>query len=499
MLGVSMNGLIQVMDPMTFGLLFLGTVIGLLVGALPGVGGRNALAILLPYTFVLKPATGIAMMVGLMAAVNTGDSITAILFGIPGSSGPSATVMDGYPMAKRGEAGRALGAAFMSSMIGGIFGALVLAVAVPVLRPLVLTFGTPEMFMFAIMGISMVVVISGKALVKGFIAGGLGLLLGAVGTNPQSGVDRWTFGLPYLWEGVPLVAVFLGMWTLPEVVEWAIKGTSMAVDSSGTETGMWEGCKDTFRNWGLVLRCSAIGTWIGFLPGLGATVSEWISYGHAVQSSKDRGRFGKGDVRGVVAPESANNAKTGGSLIPTLAFGVPGTGSMALILAALMVHGLTPGPDMLTKHLDFVFALVWAVAIANIIATGVCLFTTRQIAAIIRMPPYILVPMILVLIAVGSLEVTNQWEDLIFMLGFGVLGWILKLAKWPAMPAMLGLVLGPIAENNLYLATSIHGFSWLRRPIVLLIMVFILISTIYSMQRVRLSKRRSLEHVHQQK
>ncbi len=494
-LSASINGLIQVLNPLTIGLLFVGTVIGLIVGALPGVGGRNALAILLPYTFVLSPTAGISMMVGLVAAINTGDSITAILFGIPGSSGPSATIMDGYPMAKSGEAGRALGAAFMSSMIGGIFGAFVLGAAVPILRPLVLTFGVPEMFMLALLGITMVVVVSGNAVGKGFIAGGLGLLLGAVGTTPQSGIQRWTFGLPYLWEGVPLVAVFLGMWSIPEVMEFAIKGSGMAVDTGDPKSGMWEGCKDVFRNWWLVLRCSGIGTFVGFLPGLGATVSEWASYGHAVQSSKDHDRFGKGDVRGVIAPESANNAKTGGNLIPTLAFGVPGTASMALVFAGLIVHGVSPGPDMLTKHINFVFALVWAVAIANVFATVVCLFTTRQIAAIIRMPSYILVPLILVLIVVGSLEATNQWGDLIFMLAFAVLGWFMKLAKWPAMPAMLGLILGPIAENNLHLATSIYGINWVRRPIVLAILALILLNTIYGVRRTRLSKRRSSEHL----
>ncbi len=498
-LNASFNGLIQVMNPLTVGLLFLGTVIGLIVGILPGLGQRQALAILLPYTFVLSPTAGISMMVGLVAAVNTGDSITAILFGIPGSSGPSATVMDGYPMAKHGEAGRALGAAFMSSMIGGIFGALVLALVVPVLRPLVLTFGVPEMFMCAMMGVAMIAVVSGKSPLKGFIVGGGGLLLGTVGMSAQSGVLRFTFGLPYLMDGVPLVAIFLGMWTIPEIIEFAIKGTEKAVDSGDTKTGMWQGCKDAFRHWALVLRCSGIGTWIGFLPGLGATLSEWVSYGHAIQSSKDRERFGKGDVRGVVAPESANNAKTGGSLIPTLAFGVPGTGSMAFVLIALMVHGFKPGPDILTKHLDFIFTLAWAVAIANIFATAICMLFARQLAAIMRMPSQILVPMIVVLVVIGSLESSHEWEDLIFMLAFAVVGWFMKRAQWPTMPAMLGLVLGPLAENNLYLATSVYGgFSWVGRPVVLIIFVLILIGGTYPMLSTRLRKQRRSAHDIQQ-
>jgi len=340
----------NLMEPARLLFLFFGVLMGLALGAIPGLGGLVGLAILLPFTFDMDAYKAFALMIGLISVTSTSDTIPAVLFGVPGTSASQATVLDGHPMAKKGEAGRAFGAAYMASLIGGLFGAIVLAVSIPILRPVVLAFGSPEFFMMGLLGISMVAVLSGNAPVKGLIVGALGLCIGMIGMDPQTGVLRWVFGELYLWDGVPLVPVALGIFAIPEIVDLAIKGTRIADVPAENMKGVLVGIKDAFRHWFLVLRCGLVGVWVGFTPGLGSSVVDWFAYGHAVQTEKGaRETFGTGDVRGVIAPESANNAKEGGALIPTIAFGVPGSASMALLLGAMTIQGLTPGSAMLTK------------------------------------------------------------------------------------------------------------------------------------------------------
>ena len=321
------------------------------------------LSILLPFTFDMDPFTAFAVLIGLHSVICTADTMPAVLFGIPGTAASQATILDGHPMAKRGEAGRALGAAYMASLMGGLFGAVVLALSVPVFRPLVLAFGAPEFFMLGMLGISMVAVLGGRRPLKGLVVGVIGLLVGAVGGDPQTGILRWTLDQPYLEDGIPLVPVSLGIFAIPEIADLVVKGTRIADVPKDATRGVTVGIRDAFRHWFLVLRCSAVGTWVGFIPGLGASVVDWFAYGHAAQSIKDaRETFGTGDVRGVIAPESANNAKEGGVLIPTIAFGVPGGAAMALLLGAFTIQGLIPGPDMLTRHLDVTYTIVWSIA-----------------------------------------------------------------------------------------------------------------------------------------
>jgi TctA family transporter len=309
--------------------LFMGVLMGLLLGAIPGLGGLVGLAILLPFTFDMDPAMAFAIMLGLLSITSTSDTIPSVLFGVPGTAASQATILDGHPMAKKGEAGRALGAAYMASLIGGLFGAIVLAIMIPVIRPIVMSFGAPEFFMMGMLGISMVAVLSGGAPIKGLVAGAVGLLAGMVGMDPQSGTHRWVFGELYLLDGLPLVPVSLGLFALPEIADLVIRGTRIADVPSTAMKGVMTGVRDAFRNWILVIRCSALGVWIGAIPGLGSAVVDWFAYGHAMQSEKGAAEsFGKGDVRGVIAPESANNAKEGGALVPTIAFGVPGSASV---------------------------------------------------------------------------------------------------------------------------------------------------------------------------
>ena len=408
---------------------------------------------------------------GLQAVVVTSDTIPAVLFGVPGTVGSAATILDGHPMARNGEAGRAFGAAFTASVMGGLFGALLLAVSVPILRPVLLMVGTPEILAFVVFGLSLVAVLSGSTPIKGLGAGCIGLMLATTGDDSQTGTLRWTLDTSYLYDGFNVVPIALGLFALPELADMAITRKSIA--SEGTKEprrNQLQGILDVFRHWFLVIRCSSIGSVLGAIPGIGASVIDWVAYAHAVKTEKDaRATFGKGDVRGVIASESSNNAKEGGALIPTIAFGVPGTASMALLLGAFLIHGMNPGPDMLTKHLDVTYTLVWSVAIANIIGAGICFVFADQLAKIALVRISILAPVIIAITFVGAFQGSKEWGDILVLLGLGLLGWIMKRLRWPRPPLILGFVLGDIFENSLFISTERYGADWLTRPVVVVL------------------------------
>lgn len=299
MLDAFVGGFAQVFVWQTFSLMLIGIAIGFVVGILPGLGGPVTLALMLPLIFKMQAVEAFAFLLGISAVTATTGDITSILFGIPGEGITAATIVDGHPMAKKGEAGRALGAALTSSLVGAVFGAFALALAIPVVRPLVLSIRSPEFFMLAMLGVTFIASLSGRAMVKGLTAAGLGLMLAMVGLDPISGIERYTFGNLHLWDGVPLVPVTLGLFAIPEIIDLAVRGTSIAEARVGRIGGVWEGVKDTLRHRWLVLRCSAIGTYIGMIPGMGGGVSQWVSYAHAVQSSPDQQRFGQGAVGSI--------------------------------------------------------------------------------------------------------------------------------------------------------------------------------------------------------
>ena len=380
MLDAFYSGFLQVFTFSTFSLLLIGILIGFVVGILPGIGGVVTLALMLPFAFDMQPIDAFAFLLGMLAVTSTTGDITSILFGVPGESISAALILDGHQMAKQGEAGRALGAALMSSLIGALIGAFVLAASIPVVAPLVLSFKSPEFFALALLGITFVAALSGESKLKGMVAAGVGLMLSMVGLDPQSGMPRYTLGMAKLWDGVGLVPVTVGLFAIPEIVDLWVRGTSIAEKRVGKLGGVMQGIRDTFTHWRITVRCSLIGTFVGLIPGLGAGVSQWMAYAHAVQSASDKGRFGSGDVRGVLGPGAANNSGLGGSLVPTIAFGVPGTVVMALLLGAFLIKGLVPGPSMLTKHLDLTFAFVWFIVISNIITVALCFLFLEQLA-----------------------------------------------------------------------------------------------------------------------
>lgn len=471
MLDAFITGLLQVFTWPTLPLMFMGIAIGFAVGILPGLGGVVALALMLPFTYDMSPVSAFAFLLGMMAIAGTTGDITSILFGVPGESISAAMVVDGHPMAKNGEAGRALGAALMSSLIGAVVGAFLLAAAIPVVRPIVLSFGSPEFFAIALLGIVFIAAVSGGNVLKGLIAGGVGLFLSMVGLDELSGMERYTFGRLELWDGISLVAVTTGIFGLPEIIDLWRRGTGIAHNSVANVSGVREGILDAFRHWGLTLRASALGTIAGIIPGLGASLGQWLAYAHAVQSSPDRDRFGKGDVRGVLAPGAANNSSLGGGLIPTIAFGVPGNVVFAILLGAFLIQGLVPGPAMLTTHLALTFSFTWIVVITNFIAVAICFLFINQLVKITELRGSLIVPPVVVLIFLGGYVDAKSWFVMFITLAAGALGYLMERMDWPRPPLILGLVLGSLIEKNFFTAYQAYEMQFLTRPIVLIVFV----------------------------
>ena len=487
MLEALFEGLALVLQWKALAFMLLGISLGFWVGLLPGLGGATTLALMLPFIYTMQPVEAFAFLLGMHAVVATTGDITSVLFGVPGEGTSAATILDGHAMAKKGEAGRALGAVLASSLVGAIIGAFALAAAIPVVRPLVLTFGSPELFMLAIVGIAFIASLSSqgaRGMLRGFIAGALGLLLATVGQDPQAGVARYTLGTLYLWQGLELVPVLVGIFAIPEIIDLVVRGTSIAgtLPAGQVSRGAFEGVKDTFRHGWLTLRCSLIGTFIGIMPGMGGAIAQWMAYGHATQSARnaeERKGFGQGDVRGVLGPGAANNSKEGGSLIPTVAFGVPGSTAMAILLGGFFLLGLVPGPDMLTTHLPVTFSMVWTIVLANVITVIVCFALLNQLARLTAVRGSLLIPVILVMVFIGSYTSNNHYGDIVVTLIFGGIGYLMVLGGWPRAPFVLGLVLGKIAENYLYISVARYDSAWLTRPVVLVLMALAVAVIVY--------------------
>ena len=483
-----------------FFFMLVGVFIGFWVGILPGLGGAATLALMLPFIYKMDPTTAFAFLLGANAVTATTGDITSILFGVPGEGTTASTIVDGHPMAKKGEAGRALGAALMSSLVGAVFGAFVLALAIPIAAPLVLAIGSPEFFMLALLGITFVGSLSGGNIVKGLMAGGLGLMISTIGLDPIRGVPRFTFeGILgqgpsiFLWDGIDLVAVTIGLFAIPEIIDLAVQGTSIAREQVGKLGGVMEGVKDTFRHWWLVLKCSALGAYVGILPGVGGGTAQWVAYAYAVQSSPDRERFGKGAVEGVLGPGAANNSTRGGDLVTTVAFGIPSSVSTAILFGAFLIQGIVPGPDMLNpaKHLTLTFSFVWIIIVANIITVAVCFLFLNQLAKITNIRGSLLIPFLLLLIYLGGFTAKNSFGDMIMVLIFGALGWLMVQLDWQRPPLLVGLVLGTITERNFWISTRAYGAGWLAHPGVIIIALLIAGAIFYAIRQILRQKSQS--------
>lgn len=469
-----------VSSPYLMGLILLAIPIGMFFGAVPGLGGKLGIVLLIPFVFGMTPLAGGVFLLAMHAVVHTGGSIPSILFGVPGTGPDAATIVDGYPMAQRGEAGRALGASLGASGVGGIIGALFLAAMLPILRPVVLAFSPAEFFLLALFGITFIAMLSGKSLIKGIAVGFLGILVSLIGLDPHSGSQRFTFDFLFLWDGVSVVAAVLGMFAIPEMISLGVKGGSIAeVKGKAARYDMGQvidGIMDVFRHPWLTIRTSIMGAAIGAIPGLGGDAASWLCYGHAVQTCKNPENFGKGDVRGVIAPETANNSKEGGALLPTLFFGVPGSSGMAILIGAFVMLGIQPGPQMALTGMNLVWSLIWALALANFLSVFVFLAMAPMFSLLVFVRGTLLIPFVLVLAFLGAYLSEAAWENIVLLVGLGVLGYFLKKHGWPRPPFVIGLVLGKIAEDSIHKALAIWGPTFFMRPLSLFFIALIILT-----------------------
>jgi putative tricarboxylic transport membrane protein len=481
MLDSAMAALASLADPSLLIMLLIGTVAGLIMGLIPGLGGTGAVAILLPITFGMEPPQALALLIGALAVVHTSDTVSAVLLGAPGSASASVTMLDGYSMAKKGQAARALTLAFLSSMAGGIIGAVGLTLAIPLARPLVLSFASPELFMLTVLGVSLAAVLSRGNIIKGVSAGLLGLILGMVGTSPTTAEERFTFGSLFLGDGLSLVAVALGIFGLAEIASRASqrRGQKQNITLGG---GWGQGIREWLTHWTHVIRGALIGIWAGVLPGVGATAGTWMAYGQAVATAKDKRQFGKGDPRGIVGPESANNSVEAGDLIPTLLFGIPGGVPSAMLLGMLLTYGIQPGPSIITEHLGLMYLIVWSFAIASILGALLCFLSVKQLAKLTKVPFAVLAAGLVAIMLLGSFQEGGQLGDLWIMIVLGAFGWLLKSTGFPRAPFLIGFVLAIPLERYYFLTDSLYeGFDWMARPGVLVFLAILVLPMIWAL------------------
>lgn len=443
-----------ILTPQALGYLIGGVLLGLSVGVFPGLGGIAGLSLVLPFVYGMDPIAGLSLMVGLVAVIPTSDTFASVLLGIPGSSASQATVLDGFPLSKNGQAARALAAAFVSSLFGGLLGATVLTFFILIARPLVLAFGIPELLLLTVLGFSMVGVLAGRSLLKGLIAVGLGMSVGAIGEAPAQGSSRLDFGSWYLQDGFSLVVVGLGIFAIPEIISLLRQNRAISKDAK-LGAGWADGIRDWWTNRWLSLRCALIGVMVGVIPGLGGSVVDWIAYGHSVQTTKDRSKFGKGEIRGIIGPESSNNAKEGGGLVPTLLFGIPGSGSMAVFIGGMILIGYEAGPQMIRNDLPVTYTVVWSLALANVFGAGLCILLSGGIARLttIRFP--LLVPFLFMVITFAAFQSKQTLWDIAALVAIGLLGIFMKRFEWSRPAFLIGFVLADQAEVYTYQAAQI--------------------------------------------
>ena len=467
MLDALVSAIHQLLQPQVFLAVLTALPIGLFFGILPGLSGLTALAILIPFVYGMDGMAGLAFLLAAHSVIYTGGSATAILLGIPGSPANAATVIDGVPLRKQGFGGKAIGAALTASAVGGLFGAIVLLILLPVLRPVILAFGPPEIFLLSLMGLTFLAAVGAGSPAKGLFAGAFGIFISFIGYEAVSGVPRYWFGSDYLLDGVRLIPLALGLFAIPELVSLASGKSLEETQSTMPGLQMLDGMKSVFSLMGLTLRSSAIGAVIGIIPGVGGETAPFVAYAAARQSDRNPERFGTGVIEGVIAPEASNNAKEGGALVPTLVFGVPGSSSMALLLGAFLVLGLQPGPGFLADHLDIGLGLVIVLGVANVLAAVAMACIMPLLALIVRVPPRLIVPFLLTLVLLGAFSTVDDMRDVVATFVFGAVGLMCVRFGFNRASLLLGFVLGPAVERYLAISLNIHGPAFLLRPICL--------------------------------
>lgn len=457
--GALLSALGTILTPGNMFLLFAGATIGLVIGIIPGMGGTITLALLIPLTFGMEASAAFVLLAAANGGVAQGGAITSILLNTPGSAPNAATLLDGFPMARRGEGGRAISAAAVASGVGAVIGIVVLASSIPILVEVVLAFGPPEIFWLAIWGITALAFVLGDDLKAGLISGGLGILLAMHGQNPITAGYRWTFGTSVLLDGFDIVAGVIGLFAIAEMINLVAQGRTIATEENyEAGTGRLQGIKDAFIHRWLLLRSAIIGVVIGVIPGIGGVTANYISYMQAVMTSKDNETFGEGDVRGVIASEASNDAKDGGAYIPTIGFGVPGSASMAVLFGAFVLHGIQPGPLLLQDHLDIVAVIIVSALFSNIISSSLAIALSDRLTVVTRLDIPLLAPIIIGISFIAAYALNNAIFDVFTALLFGLLGYAMIRIGMPRIPLIIGVILASIVEKNFFRSLQIS--SW---------------------------------------
>lgn len=452
-----------------------GAIIGIIIGVLPGISPVAAIAVLMPLTFGLDTQLSMYFLVSIIGSSHFAGSIPSILLNVPGDPPNAATCIDGYPMARKGEGGRALGISAMASFMGAVIGLVVLIVLLPVVRAIVLAFSSPEFFWLALLALVSVAFAIQSNMLKGLFAGGLGVLVALIGASSVAATLRFTGGSYFLYDGLELAPLLMGVIALSQMFELQIEGEqTIAQKVGGKITGVWRGCLEVFRYPANFVRSSIIGVIIGILPGVGGTAAGFISYGSTATASRHPETFGKGDPEGVMAPQLAITAERGGALLPTVAFGIPGSVVMALMLGAFMLHGIVPGPLLVRDHLDIIWALIFGLAISGTFSSVLGLVTAPYLAKIAEIKSTYLIPLLVVLCAAGAYVIRGSLWDVPVVLLAGAFGYGLEVKKFPVICFIMGYILGTMAETS-YLQTLMSSYGsytpFFTRPISIVLVV----------------------------
>jgi putative tricarboxylic transport membrane protein len=460
--------------------LLAGVLIGFIFGAIPGISGIIALSLLLPMTFGMDSARALVFLISAYGACTFGGAVTAILLNIPGTAHNVTTCFDGYPLARQGRAGYAIGAAMTASSLGGVVGLIILGLMIPVARQAILAFSYPEFFLLAIVGISVITVTSQANLFKGLIAGGLGILLSLYGHSPITGEMRFTFGSLYLLDGISLMPVLTGIFAVTEVIRLSLEEGAIAQTrvAGGTKKDALLGVLAVFKHFKVFIVSSFIGTIVGMVPGIGGTTASFVAYGQAAQFSRNRDNFGKGAIEGVIASEAANDSKEGGALLPTVVFGIPGSAAMAVLMVALLFHNITPGRAMLNENLLETFILLAGNLYGHILAGIIAIAFVSQLTAITYIRTKLICPVITVFTLVGIYSLKYSVWDVMLTIIFGIIGYIMYKLDFPRIPLVIALVLGNMVEMTYYQTMIRFGISgFFTRPISLFL-ILVLIATL---------------------
>ncbi len=470
-----LGGLSSVMDGGILLVVLISVLVGLFVGLLPGLGGLASIALLLPFVWQLPPKMGMAMLLSLLSVVFTSGSITAILLNIPGESSNICTTIDGYRMTQQGKGGIALGLALTGSMLGGILAVGLAFIMLPLIVPVVMNFKFAETFLVTILGFSFLSVVGSESTLKNLISGGLGVLIGLIGYHSTTGISRYTFDSAFLYGGVSIGVFIMGIFGLGEMFDLMAKGqTSISHSQEKVRLkDVFGGSMTVLRKWPLFLRSTILGYFIGVIPGMGSISAAWIAYGQAKQISKSREKFGTGYEDGVIAPESADNASVAGSLLTTLAFGIPGSGAMAVILGALFMVGVQPGPMAIQQNLDLIFFLLIIVALANLIGGLICYLAASHLAKLATIHLDYVFPVVIVSIFIAAYAAQSAVLDFWVVILAGLIGFIMKQFGFSLASLCLGFVLGKMMEYYFFASLKLLGPFFFLTPICIVLMTII--------------------------